>query len=261
MESKSKHRRKGIAKLAHKVRHFRSGKLYKVWRRKCARLKGRPLVHFIHVRKAGGSAIKAVLVPHAMSGPNLIECHPHRITLDHIPAGEKFFFVVRDPVRRYVSGFNSRLNQGAPAHEVPWNKEEERVFRDFRTPNELAMALTDKDPPRRKLALHAMKTISHVRSSYWDWFIDEQTLKSRADDVLMVLRQNDLHQDFQRLIERLELPSGIELSSDPIIANQSLKETSRELEPAAEAAIRNYYSQDYHFIEICRERFALRGDL
>ena len=259
MYQQVKRNRKGLRKLIHKICHFRSGKFYKASRRNWARLRGRPVVHFLHVRKAGGSAIKTALVPHALTGPFLVECHPHRITINDIPEGEKVFFVVRDPVKRFVSGFNSRLNQGAPAHIVPWSKEEEEVFKKFQTPNELAMTLGNEDAEQCETAYKAMKAISHVRSSYWDWFIDEQTLHRRADDLLYVLRQKNLNDDFTKLVELLKLHDTVKLSENPVTSNRTPQSMKQQLEPDAEAAIREYYSRDYEFLALCRELFGLKG--
>lgn len=250
-------KRGGLSKTMYKLRHFRSGKLYKACRRNWMRLTGRPVVHFLHVRKAGGSAIKAALVPHATSGPCLVECHPHRITVNDIPAGEKFFFAVRDPVARFISGFYSRLNQGAPAHNVPWRDGEEEAFAQFKTPNELGLALVDENPERRAAAERAMKTIIHVRSSYWDWFINEETLRSRADDVLMVLRQENLRDDFAVLVQRLQLPEGVELPRDPGAANRGPDATDRALTPDARRAIETHYRADYALLDLCAELFDL----
>lgn len=259
MSTFSSSRRTGLRKTVHKLRHFRSGKLYKACRRSWARLTGRPVVHFLHVRKAGGSSIKAALVPRATAGPFLVECHPHRITINDIPKGEKVFFVVRDPVARFVSGFQSRLNQGRPAHDVPWKDGEQQVFRQFTDPNELALALADPDEARREVAEHAMRTIIHVRSSYWDWFIDEATLRSRADDVVMVLRQEALPADFAKLVELLQLPGAVELPDDPATANRSTGSGKHSLTPRARAAIEAHYARDYDFLAICRELFGVDG--
>lgn len=254
-------RKKGLGKFFYKICHFRSGKLYKTCRRNWARLKGIPVVHFLHIRKTGGSAIKTALFPYVYRESCLIECHPHRITVQDVPIGEKIFFVVRDPIRRYLSGFTSRMNQGAPAHHVPWTPEEEAVFKQFSTPNQLALALGSKDPDLHKEARSAMDAISHVRSSYWDWFIDEPTLRRRASDVLIVLRQKQLNSDFVEAARLLGLPDSVKLSDDPITANRSPESADQHLDPAAEEALRLYYEKDYVFLGLCRELFRLKGDI
>ena len=40
--------------------------------------------------------------------PDVVHLHRHAVRLRDVPVGEKFFFFVRDPVSRFVSGFHSR---------------------------------------------------------------------------------------------------------------------------------------------------------
>jgi hypothetical protein len=245
----------GLNKLAHKLRHFRSGKAYRGARRAVMRCRGRPVAHFLHVRKAGGSAIKTALTPHATTGPYLVELHPHRITLNDVPVGEKVFFVVRDPVARFVSGFYSRLRQGAPAHTVPWTEAERTAFEQFPTPNALGLALASDEPATQEAARQAMRQITHVNSSYWDWFIDEPTLRRRAEDVLFIARQERLNEAIPRLLEQLQLPADISLPGDPTRANRGARHEDRQLDPAARAAIEQAYASDYAFLTLCAELF------
>src|SRR6056297_3418392 len=79
-------------------------------------------VHFLHIRKAGGTAIKEALKDIAVK-QNVI-LHPHKTRLKDIPEGEKVFFFLRNPVSRFVSGFNSRLREGENHVKIP--REEKR---------------------------------------------------------------------------------------------------------------------------------------
>src|SRR6056297_1213665 len=95
-------------------------------------------VHFLHIRKAGGTAIKEALKDIAVK-QNVI-LHPHKTRLKDIPEGEKVFFFLRNPVSRFVSGFNSRLREGKPRYNSPWNEGEKVAFSRFPTANDLAEA-------------------------------------------------------------------------------------------------------------------------
>ena len=140
--------------------------------------RGRPIVHFLHVRKTGGNAINAALAPHRTSGTFRIELHSHSTTMNDVPVGTPFFFVVRDPVDRYVSGFYSRQRQGQPRNSQPWTPLEAIAFERFSTANELAEAI-GRDPQ----ADAAMASIGHVRSSYWDWFHDVERSRAQPGPV------------------------------------------------------------------------------
>ena len=69
-------------------------------------------VHFLHIGKTGGTAIKAALkaYPPAVT----LHVHPHRFALADVPRGERVFFFVRDPLSRFVSAFHSRKRRGLP---------------------------------------------------------------------------------------------------------------------------------------------------
>ena len=110
--------------------------------------------HFLHLGKTGGTAIKAALEPHVSEGAYQLELHGHVIRLKNIPRREPFFFAVRDPVDRYLSGFYSRQRQGAPRYHEPWSPPEKEAFERFETANDLAEAIyaEDRDTSQRRAA-------------------------------------------------------------------------------------------------------------
>jgi hypothetical protein len=57
--------------------------------------------HFLHVGKTGGTAVKHALQPIAARFG--IVLHPHPTTLPEVPAGEFFFFFLRDPAARFAT--------------------------------------------------------------------------------------------------------------------------------------------------------------
>ncbi len=68
-------------------------------------------IHFIHIGKTGGTAVKYALQDY---NATVLGCryeiilHNHNFKLKDIPIGEKFFFFVREPIDRFISGFYSR---------------------------------------------------------------------------------------------------------------------------------------------------------
>ena len=145
-------------------------------------------VHFLHIGKTGGSAIKEALkraikeqdiyananklkdnteleIKRLSGRFDQIILHGHGKTLKQIPESDWFFFCIRNPISRYVSGFYSRKRQGKPRYNIPWNIKEKRAFKHFNTPNELAEALSSDNPKIRRRAKRAMKNIRHVKSS------------------------------------------------------------------------------------------------
>ena len=212
----------------------------------------RPL-HFLHIRKTAGTAIKYALEQHAAAGSYSIQLHPHRTRLKHVPVGEQVFFFLRDPVSRFVSGFYSRQRQGQPRYCSPWKDGEEAAFQEFLTPNELACALSSRDRSKTARARAAMNTIRHIRDSYWKWFHSDRYFRSRFGDVFFVGRQERLADDFEILKRRLRLPADLRLPDDRVYAHQSDKSVDRTLDKAAGRNLKDWYRDDYRFIALCEE--------
>jgi hypothetical protein len=229
-------------------------KLSALKKRVLAACTGRENVHFLHLRKTGGTTLKSVLGPHQITPKCVLHLHPHRFTLAHVPKGHRVMFVIRDPVSRYVSGFGSRLRKGAPAHHVEWSADEELAFSRFPDPNSLALAL-DPAHPAHKDAVHAMRTISHLQCSYWDWFIDEEVMAAREDAILFIGSIESFEPDFELLKKPLGLPSGLTLPKDSKSTNRNSSDPNRPppLEPAALELVRSWYRRDYDFLAICEK--------
>lgn len=211
------------------------------------RLKGKQFVHFLHVSKGGGSAVKDALQDRLRTPTARIFLHPHRTTLADVPTGEKAFTFLRDPVTRFVSGFHSRLRQGRPKYNTPWTPDEKRAFARFSTPNALALALSSDDAETRAAAEHAMRTIGHVRQSYASWLGDERQMTARLDDILFIGRQETLNADFDRLRTLLGLPANVVLAQ----VHRTPDEFDRRLDAEARENLRAWYADDYRMLELC----------
>lgn len=211
---------------------------------------GRGNVHFLHIRKTGGTALKSALTPFPVTPRWVIYMHPHRVTLRDVPRGHCVMFVTRDPLARYVSGFGSRLRQGAPSHNVPWTDDERIAFGHFPTPESLALAL-DPQHPEHERALHAMRSISHLNCYYSDWFGSEQELEKRAGDVLFIGRTESLDADFAALRAALELPGGLALPGDARAANRTSGGSAPALSARASTLLKDWYAADYRFLDWC----------
>src|SRR5262245_6976386 len=112
------------------------------------RLQGRRIVHFLHIPKTGGTALIHALTGYETQGDYELKLHDgHDFKLSQVPLGEKVVLFMRDPISRLISGFYGRLRQDLPRYDnAPWHPDEEAAFRRFRTPNELALALSSSDP-------------------------------------------------------------------------------------------------------------------
>jgi hypothetical protein len=202
------------------------------------------VTHFLHVRKTGGSAVGHALAPFAES--HGIVVHGHATRLADVPDHAGVFFFLRDPIERYVSGFNSRFRRGRPLRELTWTASEERAFAVFRTPNALAEALSSPDPALAARARESMRGINHVSSSFEDWFTLDELRAARPRIVLLGLQSN-LERDFAFIVRRLGLPGTVRLPADPVLAHRTPDGFDTALSAAARANLARWYARDIAF--------------
>jgi hypothetical protein len=236
---------KTISRLARKSR-LRANRLWH-------KAQGKPCVHFLHLGKTGGSAVKYAIEhsanPHARY---VIYLHPHATKLRDVPENQRFFFFLRDPISRFVSGFYSRQRQGQPRYFLPWTSGEKAAFAHFNTPNELGLALSSIDPGEKTNAEAAMKNILHVKDSYWYWFESREYFMSRVRDLFFAGFQEQLSRDFETLKTRLGLPY-LELPADDVHAHRNPAGLDTSLDEQAVENLTNWYAGDYDFVNLCAE--------
>jgi hypothetical protein len=211
----------------------------------------KPRAHFLHIGKTGGTAVKSAL-GNASDGAYDLVLHAHGTRLEQVPPGDRFFFVLRDPVERFVSGFYSRHRQGRPRYRSPWSPEEERAFQHFDTPEALGIALSSSDSDARAQALAAMRSIAHVRDSYSAWFKDEGYFESRLDDLLAILWLPDLEVTFPQLCALLGVSPAPALPADDIGAHRNPAGLDRTFSATSRANLERWYTEDEAFLERCR---------
>lgn len=191
-----------------------------------------------------------------------VTVHDHFTRLADLPAGTPVVFAVRDPVARFVSGFNSRLRKGLPRHFAEWTPVLEEGFARFPTPNSLAEALSDADHLRRRQAQLLLTNIFHVATPLSFWLGSVAYLRSRADDVLLVMWQARFDEDFERLKRALALPPEVRLPRDLVGRHATPPQFETALSPRAVANLTAWYAGDYALYEAAlalRERILARS--
>ena len=237
---RKKHNRKGKRALIHQGKRI------------IQRINGKQPVHFLHLGKTGGTAIRHALKD-IKSNRYVMHFHRHDVTISDIPRGEGVVFFLRDPIARYLSGFYSRQREGKPKYYSPWSPAERIAFSTFSTPNELAVALSSKNEEEREEAEVAMKSIGHVRSHYWDWFENEEYFMSRMTDIVFIGYQETLEKEFERLKVVLGLPESAALPVDDTKSHRNPKGLDKTLEDRAIENLRSWYNEDYKFMSLCRK--------
>jgi hypothetical protein len=211
----------------------------------------RPLYVF-HVGKTGGSALNHVLVEHADVTSYRPVFGGHVLTLAGVPVGERFMFFIRDPLDRFVSAFYSRLREGRPRYHYPWRDEERVAFALFKTPDQLAAALSSDDAEERAQAEQAMTGIGHLNTGYSFWFGDEAAFRARLPDVFFIGFQERLDEDFELLKRKLGLPPQVDLPRGQKAAHRTPAGFDTTLGKTARANLERWYADDLAFVDLCR---------
>ncbi len=226
------------------------------------KLQGKQIIHFLHIGKTGGSAVKYALrhklesinsIKNAYNlNENVIFLHPHMFKVRDVPKGEKIVFFLRDPVGRFISGFYARKRKDQPRYNYEWSPEEKIAFSHFHTPNQLAISLSSDNENERMIAQNAMNSISHVNMPFSFWIESESYLMLRRADILFIGFQENLFKDFEILKSKLNLPDNLKLPEDDLYSHRSPQGEDKTLEDKAVENIRDWYSDDYKILSQCK---------
>jgi Sulfotransferase family len=218
-------------------------------------------VHFLHISKTGGSAMKDAIrsIGEPETSYGKLHLHPHPFTLEEVPEDHHVFFCVRDPMTRFVSSFYSRMRKSRPRYFHDWNDAEREAFEIFDTPRALAAALESSNEDLRARAEAAMGGIQQVRRHLTKWLRDPILLKRRRSQIVYIARQETLDEDWEQLKDVLGLPQDLILPSDPKSAHRGPSDEDRRLDETAKRALSNWYAQDYLVLGFCEQLRRKRG--
>jgi len=216
-----------------------------------------PPIGFIHIGKTGGTALKSVFRRHVnRTGAGIQFLQGHTMSFPRMRAEYpelRALFFVRDPVGRFVSGFNDRLRQSRPRHDLPWLPAEAIVFKAFTAPNELAEGLRSRDSSRRRLAEFAMNAIVHVANRLVDYLGPISFLQKELDSIFYVGDIATFEQDFAVLKRLLTIDEEIALPDDDLGAHRSSSASEHPLSPLAIRNLEEWYCEDYEIYKWCQD--------
>jgi len=260
-----------IRNLKNATRYLTRNLRIRVKSRICRAFGYRP-IHFLHIGKTGGTALHYSLKKHTERYTSPIPTflkklrtrkesdfnyiffiYPHYIKLRDIPHGDPVVFALREPISRYVSGFNGRLRQDKPAHHAPWTAAEKTAFSIYRSASQLAEDISSQDQETKARAESAMNSITHVQSSYFEWFKNEVYFKKRESDIFFIAFQEQLESDFEDLKQKLDLPNTLKLPKSTKHAHRSTDPSAKKLSDRAIHNLESWYKQDIEFYKACRE--------
>lgn len=210
---------------------------------------------FLHIGKTGGSAIRdAIYKLQGEKAKSPIEIYGHRNTLAEILADRpdrRVFFVIRDPVSRFVSGFNSRFRKGKWGTN-DWSPREAKIFTTFSTPNEMAESLTSEDEALRAIATKGMGGSVHFKFGLRHCLGSVEFLEQSAERLAFIGHLPTLTQDFEVLKRLIGVPADIELppENQPMF-HKTPSSQERKLSNLGEQNIRDHYKDEYPIYEWC----------
>lgn len=166
-------------------------------------------------------------------------------------------FVIRDPVSRFVSGFNSRRRSGRPAQGREWNTHEAVVYAFFPTANDLAESLCSDDERLKSAAQYAMKSIIHLRRGYSHYLRGLGFLEKHKDRIYCVCNLDDLN----NCLYDFFAPLGV--NEEKVRRQfQHLHRGTDATPPLSELALRNLkiaWKKEFEIYEYCRKQLCING--
>lgn len=213
---------------------------------------GREILHFLHIGKAAGSQIGQIAREfNAQNRAFTILRHPHHVTLSNLPVTAPYFFSVRNPVTRFVSGFYSRKRKGQPLLYKEWTANEASAFAAFDHANDLAEALFAPGDLRQQ-AVFAIKSISHTARGQVDWISPMGYFLTHRPPIA-ILRQEHFNTDLALLSAHLGEDMTRYITANPALAHRNDYSSVPELSPKAIANLERWYVQDRMFYTICSD--------
>jgi hypothetical protein len=161
----------------------------------------------------------------------------------------EYFFSIRSPATRFISGFYSRKRKGRPRYNREWSEHERRGFTIFQHANELAEALFE-DGSIGLQAFSAIKSIEHCAYNQCDFF---NTMGFIFDvrPPTAIIRQELFNEDIKWFCSVLGLDLSISISDDPIVAHANEYAGCPPLSEKALKNLRAWYRQDFEFYSHC----------
>lgn len=203
-------------------------------------------INFLHIQKTGGRSLTRYIKMKRLP----IVCNHYIINVNK-PL-DNLFFIIRDPITRYVSGFNHMffiVNELISHWSDIYGKKEQYNFfyKYFPTPNILAESITSHNVVKRKLAFEAFEYINCIKNSYNKWFE-----KIKLKDIQYILRFERLQTDINDIFCKKNNIPQFHLSNYDTVGKKKWNQQNHHMKYLSNVAIKNLkkiYIKDYYFID------------
>lgn len=156
-------------------------------------LEGPPHVVF-HIPKVGGSAYMNASNVMAKDGHIMPLMLAHAWNLRMVKKALpdlKVCALIRDPLERTVSGFNSRWRQGRPTRNSFWRPEEAISFSIYRDVRAFLDALISEDEFDLSATKFALANIHHLSHGFSFYFGNVRFIEKNKDNIAYIAHVND----------------------------------------------------------------------
>ena len=160
---------------------------------------------FLHIAKTGGtSLIDALRQEYAnLSRIPTLLFHSWNLSLvrSYFP-NIKLCFLIRDPLERIVSGFQSRLSMGLPRYHVPWTAEEATSFSIYPSVEAFIEGHLSNDPFHISAIEFTSKANVAIRWGYTHHFETAENVRQHTEMFELIKNTRDGLQFANELQER-----------------------------------------------------------
>ena len=217
---------------------------------------------FIHIGKTGGSTVGSFLKKHI----SIKEIHNQKPVYN---PNTKYIIWIRDPIQRFISAFymsygiiNDNLQIGGKAiydengkfKRDAWSTEYIDLINYFKTPNNLALALSSTHPDNDKAQTLLSYTntgigFQHMKAGHAWYLLHNDFIHKAKDNIIFVGTQENLQEDLEKLKGLLNIPRYHQPENKRVNTVNYDKYISQE----GIANLKKFYEDDYTLIKILKD--------
>ncbi len=205
---------------------------------------------FLHIGKTGGTGIRSFLA--AMRD----EKKPHPLYLPHAWSYDRIqslknitlHMIIRDPLERTVSGFNSRLRQGRPQYSGKWSTAEAIAYTWFESAEALLQAVLSEREIDRSRVNFAFGAVNHLKRGYAFHFGGQLKVKKMQSQIGIIEPLEKTNRFLERLSARYNIDPEF-IQSHYELKHVGACSSAKVLEQFSKSelkTLRNYLSREYN---------------